>query len=212
MLTKRDYLLVAIIGFCFGVFSVPIINNIKSGGNLGLTTIFGIVVFFTIAAIVALYVVSIVSKKIPIILQLAKFAAVGAFNTFLDWGVLNVLISLTAVVSGLGYALFKGTSFIIANIASYYWNRNWTFGMREKASNKEFGKFFAVSLIGLVINIGIASLVVNFINPIGGLSLKVWANVGAATATLASLVWNFVGYKFFVFVSGKKESDSNLPE
>lgn len=205
MVTKKDYFLVAVIGFCFSVFAVPVVNNIKSGGNLGIGTIVGIIIIFTLFAVIALWLSALIAKKIPLALQLAKFAAVGAFNTFLDWGVLNILIALTAVVSGTGYALFKGISFIVANIGSYYWNRYWTFGVQEKATNKEFGKFFGVSLVGLVLNIGIASLIVNMIHPIGGLNPKVWANVGAAVATVASLVWNYIGYKFFVFASDKKE-------
>jgi putative flippase GtrA len=202
-LTKKDYCLVAFIGFCFGLFSIPVLKNIDIGINLNALFIVGIMAVSAIFAVLALWLAGIIAKKIPIILQIAKFAAVGTFNTLLDAGVLNLLIYLTSIATGLGFVVFKGISFIIANIASYFWNHHWTFEVGNKTSTKEFGKFFGVSVIGFLINIGAASLVVNVIGAPAGTSPEIWANVGFITATLASLVWNFVGYKFFVFVTKK---------
>ncbi len=204
MLIKKDYFYVAIIGACFALFSFAIIPNIIPSVQIGLLFKFLIVVIVTLLAIIALWIAGKIAKKLPITLQLAKFAAVGAFNTFLDWGVLNALISLTAIAGGATYSLFKGASFIIANIGSYFWNRAWTFETSGKATGQEYGKFFVVSLVGLVINIGLASIIVNLIGPQGGLNEAQWANVGALVATLASLIWNFVGYKFFVFITKNK--------
>ena len=205
MLKKKDYLLVAIIGFCFSLFLIPILKNINLGFGLGFLQIVEMVVAFTIFAVIALWISGIIAKKIPVFLQIAKFAAVGAFNTLLDGAVLNILIYLTSIASGIGYVAFKGTSFIIASLASYYWNRYWTFTAAGKATTKEFGKFFGVSVVGFLINIGVAALVVNVIGAPVGMSAGRWANVGLLFATLAALTWNFIGYKFFVFVSKKDQ-------
>ena len=194
---KKDYLLVAIIGFVSGLLILPIIKNI----NFNLTAIRGaaIVIALTVLAIVALWIASLISRKIPIILQVAKFSATGVLNTLLDIGVLNLLMFMFAITAGAGYSIFKGISFIVANINSYFWNKYWTFGASNSANTKEFGQFFAVSFIGFLINTGSASLIVNYINPLAGISAPLWANVGAIIATLASLIWNFLGYKFIVF-------------
>lgn len=198
--TKRDYLFAAIIGFLFGVFSFPILKNLQvSFIKLNFATGLGIAVFFSLFAVFALFVAAILGKKIPVIFQVAKFSAVGAFNTFFDWGVLNLLILISGIAVGWGYAVFKGISFIAANIGSYFWNKHWTFSSSEKSSVSEFGKFFAVSVIGFVINIAAASFVVNAIDPLYGMSAERWANVGALAATVVSLIWNFTGYKFIVF-------------
>jgi len=199
MARLRDYLYVTLIGFLFGVFAIPIITNLNLSFLVPSTSLFvEVVILFTILAPVALFVASLIARIIPVVFQLAKFAAVGAFNTFLDWGVLNVLIALTGIATGLGYGIFKGLSFIIANGGSYFWNKYWTFESGSKANMAEFGKFFLVSLVGLVLNVAIALVVVSFV-PHGNFSDKQWANVGAAAATVISLVWNFVGYKFLVF-------------
>jgi putative flippase GtrA len=130
---------------------------------------------------------------------LSKFSAVGAFNTLLDGAVLNVLIYLTSIAYGLWYVVFKGLSFIVANISSYFWNKYWTFSAQGRATSKEFGKFFAISAIGFLINIGVAGFIVNILGAPLGISHEKWANVGLVFATLASLIWNFLGYKFIVF-------------
>ncbi|BCX16039.1 MAG: hypothetical protein KatS3mg098_268 [Candidatus Parcubacteria bacterium] len=199
MATRKDFLLVFIIGVFFGVFSLPIIKNVASSFSFSWVLATGFVFFLGMVAVFFLWLASLISLKIPIVFQLAKFAAVGSFNTFLDWGIVNLLIFLTGIVSGLGFSLFKAISFLIANIGSYFWNKYWTFIDKDKANIQEFGKFFVVSVIGMVLNVVVASLIVNYIAYPSSLSPRQWANVALLVATLVSLVWNFVGYKFFVF-------------
>lgn len=199
-LNKRDYFLVSFIGVSFALFSIPILKNIDLPFlHVSVTTVITLVLFFALFANLALWIASLVGRKIPVAFQFAKFGAVGAFNTFLDWGILNFLIALTGIAAGGGYSLFKGISFIVANTSSYWWNKHWTFGSRESATAQEFGKFFGVSLIGLLINIGLASFIVNGLDAPAGFSPERWANVGAMIATAASLFWNFIGYKLWVF-------------
>ncbi|MBN2197784.1 GtrA family protein [Candidatus Wolfebacteria bacterium] len=200
MINKKDYLLISIIGFFTGLFFLPVLNNINFSFlkiNLGIGLL--IILIITIFADLALFIFSLIARKIPIFLQLAKFAAVGALNTFLDLGVLNGLILLSGIAAGLWFSVFKAISFILANINSYFWNKHWTFGSSQKANIKEFGQFLIVSLIGLGINIGIASFIVNIIGPFKNFSPELWANIGALFATIASLFWNFIGYKLIVF-------------
>ena len=189
MLTKKDYLLVSIIGACFALFSVPILKNldlfILEQFPFTIQNILILVIFFATFANSALWIASIINKKVSVALQFAKFGAVGAFNTFLDWGVLNILMLITGLVAGPAYSLFKGISFIIAAISAYFWNKHWTFDSKKKADSKEVLRFITVTVIGGIINISI--------------STKQLANIGAALATIISLIWNFIGYKIFVF-------------
>jgi len=141
-----------------------------------------------------------VARKIPIILQIAKYGAVGAFNTFLDWGVVNTLIALTSISSGLWFSVFAGTGFIVANIGSFFWNKYWTFTSNGQVSQSgNMIQFFAVSAVGFGVKVAIASLVVNVIGAPEGFSSEQWANIGNVSGTMLSMVWNFVGYKFWVF-------------
>ena len=131
--------------------------------------------------------------------QFAKFAAVGIINTAIDFGVLNLLIYLAGVSTGIYFILFKSASFAAANVNSYILNRTFVFDSEKKGLAKEYGQFLVVSLVAITINVGAASLVVNLITPQFGLGPQIWANVGAAAGTAAGLLWNFLGYKFVVF-------------
>lgn len=207
---KKDYINSGIIGFFFGLFSIPILKNIEFDFlPLNLTTYAAIVIFFTVFAIIAIWIAIKISKKIPVIFEVAKFAAVGAFNTFLDWGVSNALILLLLYmgivqmdgdilgISDQALGTLKGISFLVATTGSYFWQKYWTFKSEKESTGKEFLTFLVVSGIGMAINILVAVTIKN-INPFE-LSEARAINVGFALATIASLVWNFLGYKFVVF-------------
>jgi putative flippase GtrA len=153
-----------------------------------------------IIALICLYITYLLGKNNPVIFQGGKFVTVGISNTLIDWGILNLLIFLTGITSGVPYSSFKGVSFIIAAVNSFFWNKFWTFKKREgEGAGKEFIRFLMVSVTGFGINVGTASLIVNLVRPQLGISLKFWAIVGAVIATVFSMTWNFLGYKFVVF-------------
>ena len=131
--------------------------------------------------------------------EFVRFGAVGVSGTIIDFGILNTLIYITGHASGVWFPLFKGASTLIALVNSYIWNRKWTFRSQNDAKAVEFGKFFVVSLIGLGINVGVASFIVNIIPRPVSFSPQLWANIGAASAISFSLIWNFLCYKFVVF-------------
>lgn len=200
LISSKDFYLVSFIGIAFALFAIPILVNLHIS-FIVITPIFviGLMVFFAIFANLALALAWFVGKYIPVVFQFAKFAAVGAFNTFFDWGVLNLLIVITGIASGLGFSIFKGASFFAATIGAYFWNKYWTFEAKNKSNKGEVAKFILVSLSGFVINVGLASLIVFFFTSSSTFMPTQLANIAAASATLASLIWNFFGYKFFVF-------------
>lgn len=138
--------------------------------------------------------------------QFIKFVFVGVLNTGIDFGILNLMIYLAGVSTGIYFILFKSVSFAVANINSYILNRSFVFASGEKRLGREYGQFLSVSLVAIIINVGAASLVVNLIGPQFGLGPKIWANIGAAAGSATGLLWNFIGYKFVVF----KKKDDNL--
>lgn len=190
-MSKKDALLAAIIGLVIAVILLLI------GANIALTIPFGgtLILIFPILSVAGLWLSSLIARRIFIVWQAAKFFLVGVLNTFIDLGVLNLFIFLSGVASGSLFSVFKGIGFVIAVVNSYYWNKIWTFGARQGG----FISFFLVSAVGLLINVGVASLVVNVIGPPPTVAPSAWANIGGLIATLIALVWNFVGYKFIVF-------------
>ena len=128
--------------------------------------------------------------------QFLRFLVVGAINTAIDFGVLNILIVVTGIASGLGYTAFKLVSFLAAMTNSYVLNKRWTFKDNTKLRTTEYGAFAILACVGGAINIGVASLIVNGISVPVWATAHLWANVGAAVAALASLSWNFMSYRW----------------
>jgi putative flippase GtrA len=199
-ISRTDFYLVSFIGISFALFSIPILTNLHIPFiTITPSFVFFLVLFFVVFANIALALAWFIGTYIPLIFQFAKFGAVGAFNTFLDWGVLNLLIVITGIAGGIGFSLFKGLSFIIAAASAYFWNKYWTFDAKNKSNVQEVTKFITISVSGFLINVGLASLIVFFFTKTTLITPEQLANIAAAVATLASLVWNFFGYKFFVF-------------
>lgn len=143
--------------------------------------------------------ISSISAKYPFILQFSKFFTVGIINTSIDFAVLNLFIFATGHSSGVYYPIFKSISFAVAVTNSYFMNKYWTFKSQEGAKAGEFAKFIGVNLVGWGINVGTASYVVNVVGAPAGFSPILWANIGAVSAVIITLFWNFIGMKFFVF-------------
>lgn len=210
---KKDYVFGLIAGLIIGVLLLPILKNAKP--SLYDSVALFVVPFFAIGVPVGLMVASFIAKKIALVWQLAKFLVIGVMNTLVDVGVLALITIIvssdTAIASESTwftaaslvvtyYSLYKGFSFIIANINSFFWNKYWTFG--SNTSNKapaQFFQFFLVSIVGFAINVVVASLVFSSATAAGSLSVGQAGLVGAAMGSIIGLAWNFVGYKFFVF-------------
>ena len=157
-------------------------------------------ILLPILALIGIWIAFILGRKLLWIFQAAKFFLIGVVATLVDLGVLNLLILVSGIATGLFFSIFKGISFIVATCSKYFGDKFWAFEKMEKAGmGKEFGQFFLVTLVGLVINVGIASLVVNVLGSQFGLTEKLWANVGGIIAAFAAAIWNFLGYKFIVF-------------
>lgn len=204
-MSKRDLLNSATIGFLIAFFLLAI----KYSGNIAVLQLIpyleSTLLLFPALAVLGIRIAMIFQRRFRIIFQTAKFLLVGALNTFVDLGVLNILLSASGITTGIGFSVFKGFSFLLAVTNSYFWNKHWTFRGRKALDQdfaeqgKEFAQFLIVSGIGFLLNVGVASIVVNFITPQFGLSEKAWPTVGALAGTLIVFTWNFFGYKLFVF-------------
>jgi len=194
---KKDLLIVTFIGAAIGLFVQIVIQNLVESPSFYLRV--GVFFACLVFAPFALWIASLIGKVFPVMYQFAKFGAVGTLNNAIDFGIVNLLIFLTGIASGWGYSLFKTVSFIAGTTNSFFWNKFWTFGAKEKPRSGEVAKFFSFAIVGGLINVGIASFVVNGIHAPEGIAPKVWANVGTLAGVAGSFLWNFLCYKFFVF-------------
>ena len=198
MAKRSDFYIVSIIGFLVGgliLFPVASLSLFEiTPGN-----VIGSLLFFSILAPISLGILTLLSRFSPALYQFGKFAAVGALNTTIDIGILNLFVILTNISTGIPFGLFKAASFFIASINSYFWNKFWSFTSGLPVTPSEYIRFLIFTVAGAIINVSIASFLVNFISAPVGISVRMWGNLSAIFAVLVSLVWNFFSYKRFVF-------------
>ncbi len=151
--------------------------------------------------------------------QAGRFVIVGILNTLIDYFILNILVffGFTAVLMILGqkFLIANIISVFVAMINSFVLNKKWTFQSEGGNIYLEIIKFFITTIIGMfVINQiifnsfyygfpSISSLVVSVVHFLNLNNIFsdnfIILNFSKSIATVASLIWNFLGYKFFVF-------------
>ena len=134
-------------------------------------------------------------------IQFIKFALVGVANTLVDLGILNVLIAIFNInKGGSGYFIAKAVSFSFAVVNSYILNRYWVFRGASSGTTSEKSSFILISVMGLLINTLVSSLIFAAVPQfMPNVSVTLIANAAALCGTAAVLLFNFFGYKRFVF-------------
>jgi|SRR3989344_1532866 len=196
--TRKDLLSALITGLTTGVIAWRVFAFLGRPDLMGISLAWLIIVvpLFWIAGVNLGY---FLGRFFPFFNQFGKYAAIGFTNAAVDFGVLNFLIAWSGVAFGLTYTLFKTVSFIVAVTHSYLWNRRWAFEAHSDSGGREFVKFMVVNIVAAVINVGVASLVVNGVDPMFSLDQNSWANIGAVAGSAVALIFNFVGFKLVVF-------------
>lgn len=124
-----------------------------------------------------------------------KYAMVGTVATAVDLGFLYVFVEsfeLQVVPASI-------SSFLIANITSFFLNKFWTFESQSKNYRKLYIKFFSVSLVG----IGITAIMMHLLPAI----LGIWYMFAKVLTSMIVVFWNFLANKLWTFKLKPKEVD-----
>jgi putative flippase GtrA len=202
MFTKKDLTSCLITGFTTGIIVWQVLNFLKAP-SFGLPTAHPHALFIIIVPVLWIVGVNLgylLGRWMAFFNQFGKFVAVGFTNAAVDFGVLNLEISLSGISNGWEYSVFKSISFIVAVTHSYIWNKYWVFDAGSSGGGRsELIKFMAINVVAIIINVGIASFVVNYVEPIGGMDDKAWANVGAVIGSASAIFLTFIGSRLIVF-------------
>ena len=148
--------------------------------------------------------------------RFAKFLVVGSTGFIVDFGMFNLLLKALNFPPILAQAI----SFTLAAINNFLWNRYWTYpDSRSKPILRQFGMFFVLSVIGLLIRTPIFALfsgpmvalvetmqygvfagLINFATGTLHISIEqLGYNLALAIAVLVVLFWNFFSNRFITY-------------
>lgn len=199
MFTRRDLFFSVITGLYAGFVAWRIVIFLELAEFIGLSYVW-LIVFIPILWILGVNLGYFLGRWVGFFNQFGKFAAIGFTNATVYFGMLNLLIFWSEINKGIWYSAFVTVAFILGATHSYFWNKFWVFrATEEKVSSAEFGKFMAISIVAGIINVGIASGVVNLIESSFGFTADQWANIGGVAGSAVALVFSFVGFKLAVF-------------
>jgi putative flippase GtrA len=127
-------------------------------------------------------------------LQFVKFCFVGASGVVVNLIVFNATILLWRLASGSAptVAEYLGNllGFIVSVLTNYYLNRRWTF-RSSGAVSSELPKFFTVSIIAYLVNLGVFTLARH--------GLRLDDNVSQLIAIVCVMPINFILNKLWSF-------------
>ena len=148
--------------------------------------------------------------------RFTKFLVVGVTGFIVDFGIFNLLLRAL----NFNPVLAQAISFTSAAINNFIWNRYWTYpDSRSKPLLRQFGMFFVLSVIGLLIRTPIFALfsgpmvvlvesmqygvfagLINFITTTLNISIEqLGLNLALAVAVLVVLFWNFFSNRFITY-------------
>ncbi len=192
-----------IAGFLTAFFILPTLKNIKiiQIEYLVPSLLIGLPILWMLAIAVG----RLLGRWLSWIYQFVKFCVVGFLNAAIDFGVLNLLSLYTGLTSGFIIGGVNVPGFVIAATNSYFWNKFWVFSHKRKEGEpvnySDIPTFILVVVSGIIVNSGLVVLISTYIPPFFDLSAARWLNVAKVIASAIALLWNFLGFKFFVFKS-----------
>jgi len=127
-----------------------------------------------------------------------RFAIVGSANTVIDFGLLFTLVffGLDKIVANF---ISTGTAFIF----SYFFNKSYTFKSTDKANKRQFSLFLVITMFGLWVLQPIVIYSVSYILSSLDLQSSVLLMIAKLSATVVTLIWNYILYKKYVFKGDK---------
>jgi len=152
----------------------------------------------------------------PQIKRIAKFGAVGAINTLLDFVILDVL----HLKVGMGLVAANLISTTVAMLFSYFANRHLVFSHHSERVWRQIILFWVVTAFGLyVLQTGIIWLFDHPLHSVTMFGVRLVHDVGLhhlstsfittngikAAADAVTLIWNYILYKEVVFVDHAKK-------
>ena len=119
--------------------------------------------------------------------QLFKFGLVGGSGYVVNLAVFTLLVE----AADLHHVLAAVVAFCVAVTNNFLWNRHWTFSASDGHAGSQAVSFFAVSLLGLAVNLVMLQLLIE--------AAGVQEVPAQALAVATAMPVNFIGNKLWTF-------------
>lgn len=179
--------------------SLSLVSVFGAGMSIGVFGYVGVALGVFLGVLFVYYGGLFISRWHASLAEITKFCMIGILNTFLDIALMNAFMYITHITTGPYFSLSKVGTFAVSVTNSYLWNKYWTFNNSAPSNYREFVSFVVANVGGMMINVAVASFMVNVFDAPDGITPVLWADIAIFCSIAASLSWNFVTQKYFVF-------------
>ena len=126
-----------------------------------------------------------------------RFLIVGGANTAIDFVILFTLVNFFSTPLLISQIISTSTALIF----SFFVNKKFTFKDKSVNGKAQMIKFLVITLFGLWVIQTVIIAGIKFAFTKSGIDSNIILLIGKLLATCVTLVWNYVLYKKFVFVT-----------
>jgi putative flippase GtrA len=139
--------------------------------------------------------------------QVLRFGLVGVLNTVVDLLILNGLLWLFPTTSSLMLLAYNSLTYSMGAINSFFLNKYWTFGRRQRTTRRELVRFTMTTLCGIGWSTIILWLTSNVLHPFL-VNRTLWANASKVVAIAGTACISYLGMRLWVFVSKAQQEQT----
>ena len=135
--------------------------------------------------------------------QWLRYCLVGAANTLIDVLILSVLLWRFPTTQVQLLVIYNSLAYTGGAASSFFLNKYWTFGRKQRPTSKEVGRFVISMSLELLWSNGLVWLIGNALHPFLA-NAMVWGNASKLLAVAANTILSYLIMRFWVFASGSR--------
>jgi putative flippase GtrA len=133
--------------------------------------------------------------------QWLRYCLVGAANTLIEMLILNALLWRFPTGHVQTLVVYNALAYSGGAAGSFFLNKYWTFGRKQRPTSKEVGRFVISVLLELLSSNGLVWLIGNALHPLIA-NVMVWGNASKLLAVAGNAVLSYLIMRFWIFASG----------
>lgn len=133
--------------------------------------------------------------------QWFRFCLVGVANTLIDVLVLGILLWRFPTTQVQILVIYNSLAYIAGAASSFFLNKYWTFGRKERPTSQEVGRFLLSMALEILSSDGLLWLIGNALHPLLA-DAMIWGDVAKLLAVAANTVLSYLLMRFWIFSSG----------
>jgi putative flippase GtrA len=136
--------------------------------------------------------------------QWLRYCLVGAANTLIEVLILNVLLWRFPTGHVQTLVVYNALAYSGGAASSFFLNKYWTFGRKQRPTSKEVGRFVISMVLELLSSNGLVWLIGNALHSYIT-NAMLWGNASKLLAVAGNAVLSYLIMRFWIFASGSHQ-------